>query len=1273
MQINVNKDKVEILENQNEAHEGEYLITKCYFTFDDFINEFQVKRAIFTIISTGEMVETDIINNECDIPSEVLKHEFEKVKLGVYAYDIDENEKLARRASPSYATFTVPTGSYEEGAETPETITPTQYDIYSAKLQEGLDSIDDKIEEIDSEVDSKFEEIDGKIDEIDQAIEDVNQAIDDTEEAVESTNNLNIDVSDKVGKDVTVTLTKKDGTEKSVVISDGNSLEFMWQGTSLGIKTDTMQDYVFVNLQGIQGQPGPQGEPFRIKKTYTSVAEMNADFDNMNVGDYVMIASSVEVEDNAKLYVKGDLQWIFITDFSGAQGIRGETGLTPNIQIGTVVSGSTPSVSRTGTNENPVFNFVLQKGDTGSVGPQGATGPTGNGIASITKTASAGLIDTYTITYTNGTTSTFEITNGQDGEVTQEYVDEQDDQLRTLFNVLPKVSGSGESVTLENTGDTMLYKMDLKGNTSQEVIAGETGDEVNDTSIYVDDVDTDKENYITLEGNTYQETTSISGGDQYDSPSPDYPRDIEVVTGNNTIKVEGKNLFDKNNANILNAVPTTPTINSSETGKSLYIPIKGGNTYTISKRLSARFRVATTINVPSVGGTINIEGNNYNYLENNNATNLTITTYSNSNYLIVFYYLGSTDTLTEQEILDSIQIEQGSTATTYEAYQGASYQVNLGKNLINELETGNIDENTGQDVANLYRKRSNYISVESNTSYTLSCSENNIWLIFFYYDASKTFISSLPTYSSTGYVSNVTPNNCKFIRVVVGNTASLTATNIQLEKGNQATSYAPYFTPIELCKIGTYQDRIYKSLVDNNWYVHKEIGKAVLNGSENDWSYPSANRFNLDNYINNYLKSEGNITYLSNYYKAFEQTGTNGEFNTLVSNENYGFNATDYSTFNFRFKDTRFTNVNDFKTWLSTHNINVYYILETPTETQITDTTLVNQLEALYTASIHTITHINTETSNLLPYIDLKYNKVTASPSPDRASEVKVVTGNNAIKIQSKNLFNTATIEQGGFNYHTGGNYTSNEAIRNTIYNIKPNTQYTISCNKPLGECAFCCFDKNENSLDGDFTQTTNNNYTFTTNSNTSYIKIRIGNSSYPKVISDSYDVQLEQGSQATSYVPYQSQTFNVNLGNLEFCKIGDYQDYIYYDKSADKWYKYGAIGKTTDVVGSTSITINDMVNNSGMYSLYGGTLSGKTITYDSALLRQNTIYYPLSTPTTTKITNSTLIAQLNELKKAMSYYDKTLITQTNASKPFILDVVAIRDLQDLFELISGE
>jgi hypothetical protein len=54
----------------------------------------------------------------------------------------------------------------------------------------------------------------------------------------------------------------------------------------------------------------------------------------------------------------------------------------------------------------------------GEQGVQGIQGETGNGISSIVRTSgdgSAGTIDTYTITYTNLTTTTFQVYNGADG------------------------------------------------------------------------------------------------------------------------------------------------------------------------------------------------------------------------------------------------------------------------------------------------------------------------------------------------------------------------------------------------------------------------------------------------------------------------------------------------------------------------------------------------------------------------------------------------------------------------------------------------------------------------------------------------------------------------------------------------------------------------------------------------------------------------------------------------------------------------------------------
>lgn len=49
--------------------------------------------------------------------------------------------------------------------------------------------------------------------------------------------------------------------------------------------------------------------------------------------------------------------------------------------------------------------------------------PDGRGITSIVKTATVGLVDTYTITYSDGTTSTYTVTNGRDGQDGQDGAD----------------------------------------------------------------------------------------------------------------------------------------------------------------------------------------------------------------------------------------------------------------------------------------------------------------------------------------------------------------------------------------------------------------------------------------------------------------------------------------------------------------------------------------------------------------------------------------------------------------------------------------------------------------------------------------------------------------------------------------------------------------------------------------------------------------------------------------------------------------------------------
>ena len=60
-----------------------------------------------------------------------------------------------------------------------------------------------------------------------------------------------------------------------------------------------------------------------------------------------------------------------------------------------------------------------------------------------------------------------------------------------------------------------------------------------------------------------------------------------------------------------------------------------------------------------------------------------------------------------------------------------------------------------------------------------------------------------------------------------------------------------------------------------------------------------------------------------------------------------------------------------------------------------------------------------------------------------------------------------------------------------------------------------------------------------------------------------------------------------------------------------------------------------------------------------------------LATPTNTEITYRPLIDQLNLLEKAMSKDGQTNISQVSNDKPFILDVTAIKSLQNVLDRIE--
>lgn len=450
------------------------------------------------------------------------------------------------------------------------------------------------------------------------------------------------------------------------------------------------------------------------------------------------------------------------------------------------------------------------------------------------------------------------------------------------------------------------------------------------------------------EGSTATTFEKFVGGQP--SPNPDYPQNIETVTGLQTIDITGKNLFDKDSNKLVNMNINTSTLKiySDNTCTLSYIKCQPNTTYTISRRtpMTNRFVVATSENTPA----LNTDLLSATAITNNTTTSITITTPATANYIIVrFVYNNSDDYNT---YASTIQIEEGSQATTYEQYKEQNYLIDFrGKNLFNPsnvLAGYNINYVTG--VADIATNRSilNYTVIKPNTDYIVS---GLIIKNTAFYDKNKTFISSVQnSYTFT------TPSNAYYLRFGFDNTQSYS--QAQLEEGTTATTYEA-FNQIELCKIGTYQDYLYKN--NGKWYIHKEIGKVVFNGTES-WNYISSRQgFTLSNYF-----TERKTNVYNGYCNCFNVEKTD----TTWTNVNYcGWNSSNV----FWFKDNGViaTSVSALQTWLSNNELSVYYVLATPTTEEITNTKLINQLNSfpLYNG----INNIQVE-SNLLFDITLYYN-----------------------------------------------------------------------------------------------------------------------------------------------------------------------------------------------------------------------------------------------------------------------------------------------------------
>ena len=169
-----------------------------------------------------------------------------------------------------------------------------------------------------------------------------------------------------------------------------------------------------LTLGSCEGEPGPQGEP-GIQGEKGDKGDTGAQGEKGDQGEQGIQGEKGDKGDTGAQGEKGD---------QGEQGIQGEKGDQGEQGIpgekgdkgDTGAQGEKGDQGEQGIpGEKGDKGDTGDKGDKGDQGEQGIQGETGNGIVSVKLTATDGLIDTYTVTFTDGTTTTFTVVNGADG------------------------------------------------------------------------------------------------------------------------------------------------------------------------------------------------------------------------------------------------------------------------------------------------------------------------------------------------------------------------------------------------------------------------------------------------------------------------------------------------------------------------------------------------------------------------------------------------------------------------------------------------------------------------------------------------------------------------------------------------------------------------------------------------------------------------------------------------------------------------------------------
>lgn len=562
------------------------------------------------------------------------------------------------------------------------------------------------------------------------------------------------------------------------------------------------------------------------------------------------------------------------------------------------------------------------------------------------------------------------------------------DSVLTFSSNLQTINGSGKKIVGMITGTQVPAKLSILAYTSDwskntfELLSSVNK---NITINMQENIDYTIFRIIAYKGTTlnnqtiYYQILDTSVNDltyeQYGaSPSPDYPSKIKTVGSN-------INLFNKDTATLLDNIyidATSQKIGSASGYCSLYLSCKPNKTYTVSKIQSARFCIAySDSSTIKVGDTVNV------MKAENSSTVLTGKIGANAKTLIIMYSKSSEETVTKQEILDSIKIVEGTEVGEYSKYnQGSTKIVKCNTNLYDgKNEVGGIN-NDGSLSSTTDRWRTiNYINVKNLKNLIIRVYDietSGALGRYCLYDDKYNFLSSVQILNTQ---TDLKVDNASYLKFWFLNEKVASSAQVQVEEGNTAKKYnqheeQSYIIPVQSEMLeGDYFD------FDNEEEVHV-WGNVIVNGTETINKNSNSEFFSITKSMSQFDTSATGIEQsISNY-----GTGTTLALGSGNTNNKYSFNA---STIYLDCYNSNINTVEKLKVQLTKNNMKIYAKLATPQRIAFTEEQKAVTKELSNARTYKNVTNITTDSKAILSLDYVKDQETQNQKIQNEIDEIK--------------------------------------------------------------------------------------------------------------------------------------------------------------------------------------------------------------------------------------------------------------------------------------------